>query len=45
MRDAHEPILCGHLKLWLKKCDDDSETSNWINVNTKVNEMVGITAP
>lgn len=23
------------LKLWLKKCNDDSETSNWINANTK----------
>ncbi|XP_064400829.1 E3 ubiquitin-protein ligase arih1l-like [Halichondria panicea] len=35
LRDSHEPILCAHLKLWLKKCDDDSETSNWIHVNTK----------
>lgn len=33
--DPHEPILCGYLKLWAKKCDDDSETSNWIHVNTK----------
>lgn len=34
-RDPHLPILCKHLDLWLKKCDDDSETSNWIHVNTK----------
>ena len=24
------------LKKWIKKCDDDSETSNWIAANTKV---------
>ncbi|XP_003382988.1 PREDICTED: E3 ubiquitin-protein ligase arih1-like [Amphimedon queenslandica] len=34
-RDPHEPILCTYLSKWLKKCDDDSETSNWIHVNTK----------
>ena len=34
-RDPHEPILCENLKKWLKKCDDDSETSNWIQCNTK----------
>ncbi|XP_065912910.1 E3 ubiquitin-protein ligase arih1-like [Dysidea avara] len=33
--DTHEPIMCEHLKLWKMKCDDDSETSNWIHVNTK----------
>ena len=21
--------------MWLKKCEDDSETANWINANTK----------
>nr|XP_002129552.1 E3 ubiquitin-protein ligase arih1 [Ciona intestinalis] len=31
----HDPVLCVHLKKWLKKCDDDSETSNWISANTK----------
>uniref|UniRef100_H2Y8G8 RBR-type E3 ubiquitin transferase n=1 Tax=Ciona savignyi TaxID=51511 RepID=H2Y8G8_CIOSA len=31
----HDPVLCLHLKKWLKKCDDDSETSNWISANTK----------
>lgn len=24
------------LKKWIKKCNDDSETSNWISANTKV---------
>ena len=23
------------LKNWKKKCEDDSETANWVNVNTK----------
>ncbi|PAV60012.1 hypothetical protein WR25_18057 isoform B [Diploscapter pachys] len=31
----HEPVNCRLLKLWMKKCQDDSETSNWINANTK----------
>lgn len=31
----HEPVNCRLLKLWTKKCNDDSETSNWINANTK----------
>ncbi|GMS82061.1 hypothetical protein PENTCL1PPCAC_4236, partial [Pristionchus entomophagus] len=31
----HEPIDCILLKAWLRKCEDDSETSNWINGNTK----------
>ncbi|CAP37335.1 Protein CBR-ARI-1 [Caenorhabditis briggsae] len=33
--DWHEPVNCRLLKLWMKKCSDDSETSNWINANTK----------
>jgi ariadne-1 len=32
---AHEPVLCVYLKKWKKKCDDDSETSNWLAANTK----------
>ncbi len=32
----HDPIKCKWLKRWIKKCDDDSETSNWIAANTKV---------
>lgn len=31
----HDPVLCHLLKKWIKKCDDDSETSNWIAANTK----------
>lgn len=31
----HDPVKCGLLKKWIKKCDDDSETSNWIAANTK----------
>ncbi|CAK8697362.1 E3 ubiquitin-protein ligase arih1-like [Clavelina lepadiformis] len=31
----HDPVLCMHLRKWLKKCDDDSETSHWISANTK----------
>lgn len=31
----HEPVKCDLLKKWKKKCDDDSETSNWIAANTK----------
>ena len=32
----HDPVKCMWLKRWIKKCDDDSETSNWIAANTKV---------
>lgn len=31
----HDPVKCCWLKKWIKKCDDDSETSNWIAANTK----------
>ncbi|EDW62442.1 potential E3 ubiquitin-protein ligase ariadne-1 [Drosophila novamexicana] len=31
----HDPVQCRWLKKWIKKCDDDSETSNWIAANTK----------
>lgn len=31
----HDPVRCYLLKKWQKKCDDDSETSNWIAANTK----------
>lgn len=33
--DDHRPSICGIVKLWIKKCEDDSETSNWISANTK----------
>ncbi|XP_034833519.1 E3 ubiquitin-protein ligase ariadne-1 isoform X1 [Maniola jurtina] len=31
----HDPVRCCLLRKWIKKCDDDSETSNWIAANTK----------
>lgn len=31
----HDPVKCNILRKWIKKCDDDSETSNWIAANTK----------
>lgn len=31
----HDPVLCMYLRKWIKKCEDDSETSNWIAANTK----------
>ncbi|MCJ1227257.1 hypothetical protein MMC12_003912 [Toensbergia leucococca] len=29
------PAPCSLVKKWLKKCEDDSETANWISANTK----------
>lgn len=34
-RDPHEPITCDFLTKWLKKCDDEGETANWLHINTK----------
>ena len=34
----HDPVQCKWLKEWIKKCDDDSETSNWLVANTKVSD-------
>ncbi|CED82078.1 Predicted E3 ubiquitin ligase [Phaffia rhodozyma] len=31
----HRPVICRVATKWLKKCADDSETSNWISANTK----------
>lgn len=31
----HQPAPCAIVKKWLKKCEDDSETANWISANTK----------
>lgn len=31
----HRPLVCTVARLWLKKCQDDSETANWIKSNTK----------
>ncbi|KAK4685464.1 ariadne-1, partial [Tremellales sp. Uapishka_1] len=33
--DDHRPVLCRIVKLWEKKCADDSETANWLQANTK----------
>lgn len=32
---VHPPVTCTMIKAWLKNCQDDSETANWINSNTK----------
>jgi len=31
----HQPCICSLVAKWLNKCRDDSETANWISVNTK----------
>ena len=31
----HQPAPCALVKRWVQKCEDDSETSNWISANTK----------
>ncbi|KAK9721206.1 hypothetical protein K7432_003600 [Basidiobolus ranarum] len=31
----HQPCICALVKQWIKKCEDDSETANWISANTK----------
>ncbi|GAB2252771.1 hypothetical protein Droror1_Dr00005618 [Drosera rotundifolia] len=33
--EAHSPCSCLMWELWSKKCRDQSETANWITVNTK----------
>lgn len=33
--EAHSPCSCLMWKLWSKKCQDESETANWITVHTK----------
>ncbi|CAB95997.1 E3 ubiquitin-protein ligase dbl4 [Schizosaccharomyces pombe] len=33
--DNHQPTICPLVKIWLQKCQDDSETANWIHANTK----------
>eukprot|EP01120_Amphizonella_sp_Union-15-10_P002490 TRINITY_DN1273_c0_g1_i4.p1 TRINITY_DN1273_c0_g1~~TRINITY_DN1273_c0_g1_i4.p1 ORF type:complete len:614 (+),score=95.91 TRINITY_DN1273_c0_g1_i4:141-1982(+) len=33
--EAHVPATCVMMKEWIKKSKDDSETFNWLNVNTK----------
>ncbi|KAJ3106590.1 hypothetical protein HDU97_005955 [Phlyctochytrium planicorne] len=31
----HQPSICKIVKRWLKKCDEDSASANWISLNTK----------
>ncbi|KAG9286773.1 hypothetical protein G9A89_012323 [Geosiphon pyriformis] len=31
----HQPSICALVKRWIKKCEDDSETANWISAHTK----------
>ncbi|XP_054162341.1 potential E3 ubiquitin-protein ligase ariadne-2-like [Oppia nitens] len=33
--DYHTPTHCNTIKLWLTKCEDDSETANYISAHTK----------
>jgi len=33
--EAHVPASCEQVKLWGKKCSDDSETGHWLGANTK----------
>ncbi|PKA66490.1 putative E3 ubiquitin-protein ligase ARI1 [Apostasia shenzhenica] len=35
LSEAHSPCSCLMWELWVKKCQDESETVNWITVNTK----------
>lgn len=33
--ESHDPCQCNHLAMWKEKCSNESETANWILVNTK----------
>merc|ERR1712137_271873 len=33
--EAHQPASCAHVRMWKKKCQDESETNNWIAANTQ----------
>lgn len=33
--EAHDPASCAELALWKEKCQNESETANWILANTK----------
>uniref|UniRef100_A0A2P2NH31 RBR-type E3 ubiquitin transferase n=1 Tax=Rhizophora mucronata TaxID=61149 RepID=A0A2P2NH31_RHIMU len=35
LSEAHSPCSCLMWELWYKKCQDESETINWITVHTK----------
>lgn len=34
-KEAHQPVNCDQLSVWLEKCGNESETANWILANTK----------
>ncbi|CAN6373432.1 unnamed protein product [Urochloa humidicola] len=34
--EAHRPVSCGMVRAWLAKNKSDSETANWVLVNTKL---------
>ncbi|CUM68176.1 uncharacterized protein PRCAT00005894001 [Priceomyces carsonii] len=34
--ENHLPCPCWIVKMWIKKCEDDSETANWIQANTQI---------
>lgn len=34
-QEPHAPASCDTVKAWQKKCDDDSETFNWLSINTQ----------
>ncbi|ESQ32692.1 hypothetical protein EUTSA_v10005453mg [Eutrema salsugineum] len=36
LSESHSPCSCLMWKLWRKKCEDESETVNWITVHTRV---------
>lgn len=33
-KEDHLPCPCKMVKMWIKKCNDDSETANWLDANT-----------
>ncbi|KAH7664979.1 E3 ubiquitin ligase RBR family protein [Dioscorea alata] len=35
LSEAHSPCSCQMWELWTRKCQDESETVNWMTVNTK----------
>jgi ariadne-1 len=39
---AHRPVECSLLGQWLDKCNDESETANWMLVNTKKCPKCGV---
>ncbi|CAL9248361.1 unnamed protein product [Arabidopsis halleri] len=36
LSESHSPCSCLMWKLWKKKCEDESETVNWMTVNTRL---------